>query len=333
MKTLASICACIALITGIVSVNLWRELRTERQANVELRTRFNVARLPGSAPAMPAPVTTNVAPTAVAAAAAEAPVCKSDSPSQPTQTVAAIPVQNVRNRQTELMMNPEYRKLRLAQQRLNVERNNWGLAEELGLSDNEANRLFDLLSENQLAMMNETQLLSVNGTQDRPGSEEVMRRRQALQREQDEALRAMLGGKYSQYQDYQQSRPARSQAMAIGTQLAQAGLPLTDAQTRSLTTAMRTAQQQQAQDPWATAPGPAAAAPMDPDTRIKMMEESLKRMEDNNRRTIEAVAPHMSARQLAAYREQLEQQAAMNRISIKMQIEQQRLQAQPQPAR
>jgi hypothetical protein len=333
MKTFASVCACIALITGIVSVNLWRELRTERQANEELRTQFNVARLPGTAPAIPAPVTANVAPATLATVTAEAPVCKSDSPSQPTQTGAANPVQNVRNRQNELMANPEYRKLRLAQQRLNVERNNRGLAEELGLSDNEANRLFDLLSENQLALMNEPQLLSVNGTQDRPGSEEMMRRRQALQREQDEALRAMLGGKYAQYQDYQQSRPARNQAMAIGTQLAQAGLPLTDAQIRSLTTVMRTEQQRQGQDPWTTAPAPAAVTPVDLDTRIKMMEESLKRTEDNNRRTIEAVAPHMSARQLATYRKQLEQQAAMNRISIKMQIEQQRLQAQPQPAR
>ena len=62
-----------------------------------------------------------------------------------------------------------------------------------------------------------------------------------------------------------------------------------------------------------------------------MMEETLKRMEENNRRSVEAAAPHLSAKQLAAYKEQMEQQTAMNRITLKMQIEQQRLQAQPQP--
>jgi hypothetical protein len=329
MKTLASICACVALITGIVSVNLWRELRTERRANMELRTRFNAARMPSSDPAMPAPVTASVAPTAVATATTEALVCKSESPLQSTQTVAANAVQNPRNRQDELMKNPEYRKLRFAQQRLSVERNHPGLVQELGLSDNEADRLFDLLSANQLAI-NESQSLIVNGAQDQVGAEEVTRRRHALGREQDEALRVLLGGKYSQYQDYQQSRPARNQVVTIGNQLAQAGLPLTDAQMRSLTAVLRAEQQRRGpgQDSMMATPEPGRANPVDLDARTKMMEENLKRTEDNNRRTIEAVAPHMSAKQLAVYREQLEQQAAMNRISIKMQIEQQRLQGQ-----
>jgi hypothetical protein len=330
MKTLASICACIALITGIVSVSLWRELRTERQANKELRTQFNAARLPSSAPAIAAPVAANVAPTATATAAVEAPVCKSDSPPKPTQTAAANSLQNSLNMQNELMKDPEYRKLRLAQTRLSIERNYSGLAEELGLSDKEADKLFDLLAEHQIATSAELQLLAANGNQDQAALEERSRRQQALRREQEEALRAMLGGKYPQYQDYQQTLPARQRVTSMGSQLAQAGLPLSVAQTKSLTTAMVAEQQRQMQEA-RTTPPTVPVNPTDPDARAKMMEEMFKRSEDNNRRLVEAAAPHMNAAQLAAYRSQIEQQAAMNRISLKMQIEQQRLQPQPQP--
>jgi hypothetical protein len=331
MKTLASICAGIAVVTSIVSVNLWRELRSERQANVELRTRYTDARTAISAPAMPAPVIANAIPTATTTTAVEAPVCKPDAaPLKPAQTAAANVLENSRNLQIELMKDPEYRKLRLAQQRLNMERNYPGLVEELGLSDKDADKLFDLLAENQLAMSTDSQQLIGSGTPDQTAMEEMTRRQQARQREQEEALRAMLGGKYSQWQAYQQTRPARSRVMSLGTQLAQAGLPLTDAQTRSLTTAIIAEQQRQAQDARAmtrTAP----INPADPDSRVKMMEESLKRTEDNNRRMVEAATPHMSAKQLAAYRDQMEQQTAMSRITMRMQIEQLRLQAQSQP--
>jgi hypothetical protein len=329
MKTLASICACIALITGIVSVNLWRELRTERQANKELRTQFNAARLPSSAPAIAAPVAANVAPTAVATAAVEAPVCRSDSPPKATQTAATNALQNSLNMQNELMKDPEYRKLRLAQTRLSIERTYSGLAEELGLSDKEADKLFDLLAEHQVATSAEIQLLTAGGNQDQAAMEERARRQQALRREQDEALRAMLGGKYPQYQDYQQTLPARQRVTSMGTQLAQAGLPLSAAQTKSLTTAMVAEQQRQMQEARTVSRTP--VNPADPDARAKLLEEQLKRTEDNNRRLVEAAAPHMSASQLAAYRNQMEQQAAMSRITMKMSLEQQRLQSQPQP--
>jgi hypothetical protein len=327
MKTLASVCACIALITGIVSVNLWRELRTERQVNMELRTQFNAARLPSGTPAATAIVAANVAPTAVAAAV-EAPVCKSDPPPKPTQTAAANTLQNSLNIQNELMKDPEYRKLRLAQTRLNIERNYPGLAEELGLSDKEADKILALLAEHQIAMTAELQLLTANGNQDQAVMQERARRQQAIRREQDEALRAVLGGKYSQYQDYQQTLPARQRVTSMGTQLAQAGLPLSAAQTKSLTTAMVAEQQRQTQEARTMPRTP--VNPADPDARVKLLEEQLKRTEDNNRRLVEAAAPHMSASQLAAYRNQMEQQAAMSRITMRMSLEQQRLQSQPQ---
>jgi hypothetical protein len=309
---------------------MWTKLRTERQANEALRTQFTDARTASLVSAMATPVKANVLPTATAAvvAAAEAPVCKPDA--QPAKPVSAAvnSLESSLNLQRELMKDPEYRKLQLAQTRVNMERNYPGLVEELGLSEKEADRLFDLLAENQTALSAESQLLTASATQDQAAMEETMRRRQAIQREQDEAVRAMLGGKYTQWQEYQQTRPARSRVTSLSSQLAQAGSPLTEAQTRSLTTAMIAEQQRQTQEA-RLMPRTAPVNPADSDARTKMLEENLKRNEENNRRLVEVAAPHMSAKQLATYRAQMEQQNAMLRISMKLQIEQQRLQAQP----
>jgi hypothetical protein len=329
MKTLASICAAIAVMAGIGCATLWTELRKERQANVALQTRFTDARAASLAPAAPAPVMASVAPAPAATPTTETPVCKPDTATTRPASATAVSLENSLNLQRELMKDPEYRKLQLAQTRANMARNYPGLVEELGLSEKEADKLFDLLAESQTAMSAETTLLTINGTQDQAAMEEASRRRQVMQREQDEALRAMLGGKYTQWQDYQQTRPARSRVTSLGTQLAQAGVPLTDAQTRSLTTAMIAEQQRQTQEA-RLMPRTAPVNPADPDARAKMLEENLKRTEDNNRRLVEAAAPHISAKQLAAYRDQMEQQTATSRIVMRMQIEQQRLQSQTQ---
>jgi len=238
MKTVASISAGIALITSIVSVNLWQELRAERQVNAELRTRVTAPQVVSRAPEVPAPVAAIVAPPVVAVAAKDVPVCKPDS-SAPKAAPGSLAssLESSQNLQRELMKDPEYRKLRLAQTRANLERNYQGLAEELGLSDKEADRLFDLLAEQQTAQSAESSILNIN-TQDPAAVQEYTRRLQAMQSEQNEAIKSMLGSKYTQWQDYQQTRPARTRVMSMNSQLAQVGLPLTDAQTRSLTTTM-----------------------------------------------------------------------------------------------
>jgi hypothetical protein len=231
------------------------------------------------------------------------------------------------NMERDLMKDPEYRKLRIAQQRSNMERNYPGLVEALGLSEKEADRLFTLLAENQVAMSAESMLLTANGNPDQAAMEEMSRRQQAMQREQEDSLRAMLGGKYGQWQEYQQTRSSRTRVTSMGSQLAQAGMPLTDAQSRALTTALIAEQQRQRQSP-PLMPQTAGLNPNDPDFRVKMMEESMKRSEENNRRMLDAAAPHVSARQLAALREQFDQQASMSRISMRMQMERERLQSQ-----
>jgi hypothetical protein len=330
MKLLASILGAIATIATIGCATLWTSLRTERQTNIELHARVadaGLARLASAAPAPAPPTATPVAAATVASA--DAPTCKPETPSpRPAQAVSSTFERSI-DLQRELFKDPEYRKLRTAQNRMNIERNYEGLAEELGLSANDADRLFDLLAEQQTAQTAEDRPISATDAQDQAARAEVMRRREALQREQEEALRAMLGSKVTQFQEFQQTRPARNQVRNLGTQLAQAGVPLTQAQSRSLTAVMIAEQQRQMQET-RTMPRSVPVNAADPDYRARSLEESLKRTEENNRRLLEAVAPHMTAKQLATYREQMELQAASNRASTQLQIRQQRLQSQLQ---
>lgn len=224
------------------------------------------------------------------------------------------------------MNDPEYRKLRTAQNRLNVERSFAGLAEELGLSEGEAARLFDLLAEQQTAQMIDNQLQSANRPQDQAGRDEITRRREALVREQEQAVATMLGSRFTQFREFQESRPARGQVTSLNSQLGQAGLPLTDAQKRSLTSVMFADQQRRTLEARTLAQAPRPNA-TDPESRVKALEDNLKRSEESSRQLLDAIAPHLTASQLAAYRKQMEDQATANRASVQLQIQQQRLQS------
>lgn len=336
MRALLPVCAGIAVVSSIAAGSLWHELRSERQVNETLRTQLTEAQSRISNPALASfPAAANAAvpgsaTTSPSSAATTAPAAagKTEAPAaRPAQSAAVASLESSMALERDLMKDPEYRKLRLAQTRMNMSRNYPGLAEELGLTEKEAEKLFDLLAENQVSQSAETQLFSINGTQDQAAMQEMSRRLQAMQREQEDAVRNLLGpGKYTQWQDYQQTRPARSRVTSLAQQLAQAGAPLNDAQTRSLTAVMIAEQQRQRQDMQTQALNRSQLNPADPEYRTRMLEDSFKRTEENNRRMLEAAAPHLSAKQLAAAREQMEQQAAMSRISLRMQLERERLQ-------
>jgi hypothetical protein len=329
MKALLPVCAGIAVISSITSVTLWHELRAERLTSGELRTQLVASRTAVQFPAAPAPPGTTAPATAAAVATTGAePNSAPAAPPKPAPQSTAAMIENSLNLEKDLMKNPEYRRLRLAQARSSIKRNYPGLIEELGLSEKDADSLFDLLAEQQTALSAEMQFIGTNGTQDQAAMQDLMRRQQAMQREQDEAVRNLLGSKYTQWQDYQQTLPARSRVTNMSSQLAQAGIPLTEAQTRSLTATMIVEQQRQRQEQLSMAR--ALPNPTDPDSRARMMEESLKRTEENNRRIVDVAAPHLSPRQAAAVREQLEQQTAMLRISMQMAAERERLQPQGQ---
>lgn len=328
MRNLALVCAGLAIVSGIVSANLWRELRTERQLTASLMRQLGESQavgpaLAGSNQSRPLPVAADASPSAsVPAGPAEAPRT-SDRRASPEAEVARIITS-----QQEMLKDPEYRKARLAQARMSIPQTYPGLVEELGLTPEEADQLFDLLAENQMEMNDVSMLAStINGVPPDPAArEDANRRRMEMQRQQEEQLVAMLGSsRYAQWQDYQQTRGPRMQAMQLGRTLEGIGAPLTSEQSRSLTTTYVAEQRRMREENLRMVNASRAMGPMD---QQRLMEERFKLQAESNRRIVDAARPHMNARQLEALQASLDQQLTMNRASSRMILQQMETQGQ-----
>jgi hypothetical protein len=309
----------LLVISGIVSVNLWRDLRTERLANTELRTKLTEAlHTPRSQAASPQPVAaptpSAAVPGAPAATTGPAPLAV-DNEMAMKATAAAISAGAVAaakgSGEGELMKDPEYRKAQLTQTRLRLAQSNPGLAETLGLSEKEADHLFEVMAERQMDLTAElTDMLAREGSTASAFAELT---RTSAGRE--DPARAVLGeAKYSQYQEYQRNvRPALTQVASIGSSLNAAGQPLNDSQNRALTAAMMIEQQRQRQEAAVPRPNPNPGAPRG---LADSLEQTANRQQESNRRTLEASAATLNAAQLDVLKRQFEQQDALRRRSI-----------------
>jgi hypothetical protein len=314
------VCAGLAVISGIVSANLWRELRAERQLTQELRQQLLDIALARSAALPPAPVAPAAAgaampPTQATGEQAALAATGTDN-ARPATPAAAVPRFVLDQR--EMMKDPEYRKARLAQTRMTIPQNFPGLVEELGLSPEEADRLFDLLAENQLEMTDVSMLAAtINGVPPDPAvRDDANRRRMELQRRQDESLTAMLGpGRYSQWQEYQQTRGPRQQVMQLARTFEGMGASLTAEQSRSLTTAYIAEQKRQSEEMQRMITD---LRQPDPANQARMMEERFKIQAESNRRIVDAARGHLNAQQLDALQASLDQELAMNRASSRL---------------
>jgi len=325
MRNVLPICAGLVGISVIVSATMWNELRNERQVVAELRTQLAESsdQLAASRAAQRGAI-----PQATVAASSTAPAAmQPDAPAAPP-VPAAQPAnadllrQAARTREQELMADPEYRNARIAQQRLMMGRNYPGLAEELGLSQKEADQLFNLLTENQMNMSNELSGRTSSAAQDPAARAEIQRRLQELQRQQEDQVAALLGSRYPQWQAYRETQGSRQQAMQYATQLAQAGQPLTDVQQRGLTSVL-IAEQKRLQ--LEIVPMARSANAADPQTRLQLEEQAMRMQEESRNRTLDSAAAHLSARQIASLRQQFETEAAMTAAQRRIMQRQQAL--------
>lgn len=313
MRTLLLICAVLLMISGIVSANLWLELRNERQTMQTMRTQLVDARAAPRVSTPPLVVAAAPAPVVTVAAPAPAPSeCKPVAENAPRAAVVANPNPPISER--ELLKDPDYRKVRLAQRRLELQRSNPDVAEALGLSPRDADKLLDLLAEYQVRSSELPPVTVQNPRDAQAANAEMTRNRLALQKQQDEAVTALLGtAGMAQWQEYQGTRGARSQAASMGAQLLQVGQPLTSAQLKPLTAALVAEQQRQRLEVQ-----PRASTTMaDPQAREAAQEEAQRRAEESNRRLLAAIAPSLNPQQLAVFREQFEVQAEMNAVAAR----------------
>jgi hypothetical protein len=311
--------AALLVVSGIVSVNLWRDLRSERLANTNLKTELAKVRVTPSsqaASALPAaaPSVAALVPAAPAATTVTAPL-PIDNEMATKALAAAISAGAVAaakgSGEVELMKDPEYRKAQLTMNRLRIAQSNPGLVETLGLSRKEADHLFEAMADRQMNLSAElTEAMARAG-----GAASAVTELLRTTAGREDPARAVLGeAKFAQYQEYQRNvRPALTQVASIGSSLSAAGQPLNESQNRALTAAMMIEQQRQRQEAAMPRPNPTPGVPRGV---ADSLEETANRQQQSNRRILEASAATLNAAQLEVLKQQFEQQDAVRRRSI-----------------
>jgi hypothetical protein len=214
------------------SVYLWSQLNQERARADDLNRRLNerVAELertrgdldehrldagpglfaPGQTPAIP-PTATNAGPQSVG------------------ETVDSAVALNLQGPRPDRV--PGYQKMMRGQIRANNRRMYGDVAEQLGLSKEDAGKLIDLLSEQQLANMTRAQ--------DSTNPAEIRQEWEQFRREQQSQIVDLIGAdKAEELRKYQDSMPARGEVEMIARQLEGSDAPLKEDQRKRLVTVL-----------------------------------------------------------------------------------------------
>lgn len=206
-----------------------------------------------------------------------------------------------------MLQDPEYRKARLAQAVLAMRRSHAAAAQELGLSTAEAEALFALLAEHELDLQSID--MPEPALHDPAQLQERLRQFEAVTQRQQAATEAQLGGKYSQWQDYEASRPVRARVEQLRTRLASNGSPLEDAAARIFITALVPEQKRTEQALMEMVRGGAAAS--------ASLEEALRIQADGDRRMLDVARGHLDEGQYQAFAAMVESEQAMVRARMR----------------
>lgn len=165
----------------------------------------------------------------------------------------------------------------------------------LGLKKEEADKLLDLITDQR--MRSSSQFI------DRSESPQDRAARNQKERETENAeLQALLGGKYSKWQDYRENLSAWRQRSDLRTVLDAAGVPLTKTQDAALIKAISAEQLSIKQT--------GAYPTQGPSNRL-----SAEYTPENRQRLLVAAAPYLSPQQLDGYKGLLERRAAQEESS------------------
>jgi len=311
MRSLAPVHVALVVVSIFVSTFLWRELKVEqraleaerqslqeeRQLTDQLRTQLAVARAERVSSLTPQSATVQSATKVVPQSASNV--------AAPSQVVSLLA--DAVKKQKTLLDNSEYHKARVAELRVTLKGHNPLLARELGISEREADAIFDVLAEDQLREDGLTlDLISANGSQpDAAAMEEMKRLQQAQQQERETTLLSMLGpAKYEQLQYIEETQFARTRIVNLKTLLAQSGQPLTIDQELSLTKVMAAEQKREEKE--------------SQELRISgqvTQASQLDRAVEGDRRILDGATGFLSAQQLETIRVRFEQRQGMERAS------------------
>src|SRR5687768_13677987 len=210
MKKLAVGATAAVLMAVIVAATLGFQLRAERERGRELAARVTALE---SAQSGQAPV-----PMAVPAPGMSAEPVSGPQDAPPGQAVADPATSLMTSTMVQGMLQSLYP----------------DIAAEVGLTAEDARRFLALLEKQQGDIAADSMKL-VTGSRDPAAQQELQRRLVEKEREHRSEQQAMLGNRYSQWEDYQSTAAARQQVNELRTSLGATGNPLSDAQVKALT--------------------------------------------------------------------------------------------------
>lgn len=160
------------------------------------------------------------------------------------------------------------------------------IGEALGLTPGEADALLELLATHR-----ENLVASAQSTWDlRERPEELAAAMNARMRAEEVELQALLGHRYSRWKDYDSLlRPAWQLRKGVRTALEAAGMPITDAQTTTLTSALEVEVR--------------AFAEAGRSFSEVVMPGTLQLTTERRQKLVDAAAPHLTPLQLETFRE------------------------------
>ena len=328
---------------GLVSLHLVNKLREGDATIAELREQ--VATLEKQAPVAPPPIFT-VTPTAPMATAAVAQsVPRKDEPKiagrgqtvasqtpthMPSREDAMRAMREHRERERQLMQDPEYRQAMRLQTRNNLARQYPGVIEELGLDRNQAEEFFGMLADQQMRtneMMMPSWEMQSGETPDPAAMQERHRKFQQaaneLQRKNETELAARFGQEKAQaWKEYQSTVGMRYQLEGMRSTLAAQGVPLSDDLSKPMLKALAEAQKAEMAAYVASAkpvvssgsPRLAAGIAFEPGNMESHLEQTKKR----NQRMLDAISSYLTYEQRTAIEKEQQAQLKMQEAQMRL---------------
>jgi hypothetical protein len=238
-----------------------------------------------------------------------------------------------RERQRQLMQDPEYREAMRVQTRTNLARQYPGVIEELGLDPQQAESFFTLLADQQLRMQEQMEpFWEVTPQDERTDPTTIQQRHQKIQqttseiqRNNEAQLAALLGPQKMQaWKEYQSTVGQRWQLEQMNSTLAAQGMPLPDDLHKPVLKALAEVQRQEMQEVAArsTRIGPAATTPRFAASmgfQAPDMEQLIDNMKKRNQRMLDAISPYLTYEQRQALEKEYEAQIKMQEAQMRLQ--------------
>lgn len=314
MKWLSLLLGVMLVVMGGALIHLSREVASGRQQIAQLKVQLEERDARNAVLAVAPPSSPNV-PAAIPELQAARPVAESSPPAPDNQALMATATQDFITRVQALSSSPEVMARSRQTMRTLLEQSNPDIGEALGLTPEEERKLLDLLVTNQ-----ERTTAAYRNAPEGASAEERSAAIQARQQENEAELQAMLGSKYSQFKDYNESRQAWQQRRDLRAVLEASGMPMTDAQSKALIAALSTEHRvinQQLRDSA---------------SQNRSLSERMRRYTPERRQQLLAAAvPHLSPQQLEGFRGLLERSAEQEQSMLSM-LQAAEARATPSPA-